>query len=107
MPNLLLGQKSYIDTSSISVEVVDMNKTEEEKIKFILERFDENEEWFSDHYEELQEKYENKILAIKEKKVILVDAKVEDLLKNLKAKKEDISSVYIASIPPKGTAFIL
>lgn len=84
-----------------------MSNGEEEKIKSILERFDENEKWFSDHYEELQEKYENMILAINEKKVILADTKVENLFENLKAKKEDISSVYIASIPPKGTAFIL
>lgn len=84
-----------------------MSNGEEEKIKSVLERFDENEKWFSDHYEELQEKYEHMILAINEKKVILADTKVENLFENLKAKKEDISSVYIASIPPKGTAFIL
>ena len=84
-----------------------MSNDEEEKIKSVLERFDENEKWFSDHYEELQEKYEHMILAINEKKVILADTKVENLFENLKAKKEDISSVYIASIPPKGTAFIL
>lgn len=84
-----------------------MSNAEEEKIKSILERFDENEKWFSDHYEELQEKYENMILAINEKRVILADTKVENLLENLKAKKEDFSSVYIASIPPKGIAFIL
>ena len=84
-----------------------MSNAEEEKIKSILEKFDENEKWFSDHYQELQEKYENMILAINEKKVILADTKVENLFENLKAKREDISSVYIASIPPKGTAFIL
>lgn len=96
-----------MDTSLISIEVVDMSNAEEKKIKSVLERFDENEKWFSDHYEELQEKYENMILAINEKRVILADTKVENLLENLKAKKEDISSVYIASIPPKGIAFIL
>jgi len=83
LPNLLLGHKSYIDTSSISVEVIDMSNGEEEKIKSVLERFDENEKWFSDHYEELQEKYEHMILAINEKKVILADTKVENLFENL------------------------
>lgn len=83
-----------------------MCEVPEEDVK-LLEAFEKNEEWFNEHYEEFQETYTDMVLAIKDKKVISVSAKIEDLLEDLKAKDEDISSVYIGSIPAKGIAFIL
>lgn len=75
--------------------------------KLVLETFEENWNWFTDHYGELEKKYANKVVAIKNRKVIAVSEKIEDLLEQLKIKNEDISSVYMGSIPPKGMAFIL
>lgn len=79
----------------------------EKDVKTLLETFEKNWNWFSDHYDQLEKKYADKVLAIKDQKVIAVSGKIEDLLAELEAKKEDISSVYIGTIPPKGIAFIL
>lgn len=84
-----------------------MSASAEEDVKILLETFEKNWKWFSDHYDQLEKKYPDKVVAIKDQKVIAVSAKVEDLLDELKAKKEDIGSVYMGSIPPKGIAFIL
>lgn len=79
----------------------------EPEVKRLLEKFEESERWFREHYDELAEKYENMLLAIKDKQVISASAEIEGLLEDLKAKKQDIASVYITSIPPKGVAFII
>jgi len=78
-----------------------------EDVKLLLETFERNEEWFSAHYEELQKKYEDMFLAIKDQKDIVASEKIEDLLNELKAKGEDIDLIFITSFPPKGVASIL
>ena len=75
--------------------------------KLVLEMFEDNWDWFTSHYNELETKYANKVLAIKNRRVIAACDRIEDLLAHLKLKNEDISSVYMGSIPPKGMAFIL
>lgn len=84
-----------------------MSMSEEEEFKLLLETFEKNWSWFSDHCEQLEKTYANKVLAIKDQKVIAVNAKVEGLLDQLKKKNVDVSTVYVGSIPPKGIAFIL
>lgn len=84
-----------------------MSLSKEEELKPLLETFEKNWSWFSEHYDQLEKKYASKVLAIKNQKVAAVSEKIEDLLEDLKAKSEDISSIYIGSIPPKGIAFIL
>ena len=87
-----------------SSQVMDMS---EEKIIRLLREFEENEEWFSENYQELQKKFENMILAIKDKKIISMKRDMESLLKDLESKNIEVESVYIGTIPPKGIAFIL
>jgi len=84
-----------------------MSIPEEQEIKRTLEMFERSENWFSDNYKELEKEYLDMILAIRDEKVISASATIEELLENLKARNEDISSVYIGSISPKGIAFIL
>ena len=79
---------------------------EEETARLLLE-FEENEKWFSEHYEELREKYADMMLAIKDKKIVSTSSEIEELYGDLDSKNVDISSVYIATIPPAGMAFIL
>lgn len=84
-----------------------MSTSKEEEIKRTLEMFEESQNWFSDHYEELEKKYQDMLLAIMNKKIISAYADLDDLFEDLKTKNVDVSSVFIASIPPKGIAFIL
>ena len=79
----------------------------EEEIAELLLEFEENELWFSEHYEELREKYANMILAIKDKKIVSASLEIEELFRNINSKNVDANSVYIATIPPEGIAFIL
>lgn len=87
-------------------EELNLSVSEEELVKLLLE-FEENEEWFSGHYKDLQKKYADMMLAIKDKKVISASPEIEELFNDLKSKNVDIDSVYITTIPPKGIAFIL
>ena len=84
-----------------SRQVMDMS---EEKIIKLLREFEENEKWFSENYQELQKKFENMILAIKDKKIISIKRDMESLLKDLESKNIDVESVYIGTVPPKGIA---
>ena len=77
------------------------------EIESILGKFKENEEWFDEHREELQKKYEDSVLAIKDRKVIKAGKKLDNLLQELEREGENPATVYIATILPKGTAFIL
>jgi len=79
----------------------------EKDVKSLLETFERSEEWFSANYEKLREKYEDKFLAIKDEKDIAANERIEALLKELKAKGEDIDRIFITSFPPKGVASIL
>lgn len=79
---------------------------EKDVVKVLLE-FEENERWFDRHYKELQEKFPNMVLAIKDKKIISMSPEIEELINDLRMKSVNTSSVYIGTIPPKGIAFIL
>lgn len=73
----------------------------------MFEKFEENESWFSTHFEEFEEKYRDVFVAVKDQKIIAIDKKLENLLEQLETRGEDISSVFITAIPPKGVASIL
>ena len=75
--------------------------------KLLFEIHEKNEEWFSAHYKELEQKYGSKFFAIKDQGVFAAEDEIEKLLDVLREKGIDINLVFISSIPPKGVAAIL
>jgi len=72
-----------------------------------LKAFEEDSKWLSKNCEELREKYEGKVFAIKNQKVIQTADSVEELVKKLEEKKEDVAFLLIEKLPPKDISFIL
>lgn len=75
--------------------------------KLLFETHEKNEQWFSDHYKELRQKYGSKFFAIKDQDVIFAEEEMEKLLDILEEKGIDINQVFVTSISPKGVASIL
>lgn len=75
--------------------------------KLILEKVEEEEDYFNAHYEEFLAKYEGLILAIKDKRIIEYDENIEKLLEKLQRKRVDLREVFVTSLPKKSIAFIL
>jgi len=71
----------------------------------ILIEANKNSEFLSKNFKKFQNKYPNRIIAIKNKQVIKTAKNVESLVKDFPI--QELSSVLVASIPQKGTAFIL
>lgn len=80
---------------------------EDSEILKILERAQKDSQWFSDNYDELEKKYESKILAVKDQAVIEEAESVDELVAKLEARKENPSLLLIEAIPPKGVSLIL
>lgn len=80
---------------------------EEEILLKDLIEYEKNAKWFSAKYPEIAEKYEGKTVAVKNQKIVAVKATLDETLKEFELKKEDIVSIYIATIPEKAIAFIL
>ena len=72
-----------------------------------LSKAAEDSEWVSKNYDELRKKYEGKVFAVRNKKVIEGADTVEKLRMELEAKGEDVAFLLIESIPPKDASFIL
>lgn len=72
-----------------------------------LKIFEENARWFSGNYSEILEKYEGKTVAVKDQKIVMVKASLDEVLKEFELRKENVGSIYIATIPEKAIAFIL
>jgi len=72
-----------------------------------LKIFEENARWFSGNYSEIVKKYEGKTVAVKDQKIVMVKASLDEVLKEFELRKEDVGSIYIATIPEKAIAFIL
>jgi len=72
----------------------------------MLEALEADSKWVTDHYDDLK-KYENKVIAIKNRKVIGVSDRLDKLLKELEDKKENTAFLLIEAIPPKDASFIL
>ena len=80
---------------------------EEKRMLALFKTFERNDEWFSKHFDEFKEEMAGKVLAIKDQKLIAAKSSVKEILEELESRHEDISSIYITAIPPKGMAFIL
>lgn len=72
----------------------------------VLEKLEKDSEWVTAHYDELR-KHEDKLIAVKNKKIIYVSESLEELLTELEDKKEDTAFILITAIPPKSASFIL
>lgn len=73
----------------------------------LLDSSEENLEWFSNNFKEIQDKFSNKIIAIKDKKVIASAKNSEELLKTIKKNKIDESEVLIEIVNPSNEITIL
>jgi len=71
-----------------------------------LMMLDNDSQWITENYDKLR-KYEGKVIAVKNKKIIQVSDTLEQLLKKLEEKKENSAFLLIEAIPPKGVSFIL
>jgi len=80
---------------------------EEETLLKDLKEYEKNAQWFNAVYPEIAKKYEGKTVAVRGQKVVIVKETLDETLKELESKKEDIGLVYIATIPEKAIAFIL
>lgn len=72
-----------------------------------MKMFEKNTEWLSKNCDELQEKYDGKVFAIKDQRVIQTADTVEELIKKLEAKNEDITFLLVEKLPPRDVSFIL
>ncbi len=72
-----------------------------------LEKAEKDSEWVSRNYDELRKKYEGRVFAVKNRKVIEDADTVEKLRTKLEAKGENVAFLLIESIPPKDASFIL
>lgn len=83
-----------------------MKKITEKRELEILENLEKDSEWITVHYDELR-KHENKVVAVRNRKIIFVSENLEELLTELEDRKENTAFVLIAAIPPKDASFIL
>lgn len=79
----------------------------EENLLKVLKTFEQNAKWFSEKSSEIMDKYEGKTIAVKDQRIVAVKSTLDEVLKELELRKEDIGSIYIATIPEKAIAFIL
>jgi len=80
---------------------------ENSQILELLKTLEKDSEWVSEKYEQLREKYEGKVFAVKNRNVICYADTIEELLDKLEKKGENASFLLIEAIPPRNTSFIL
>ena len=79
---------------------------ENAELRTCLEKLDEDSVWLNENYDAFQ-KYQGKVIAIKNKQIIAMRDTLEELLEELEKKKEDPAFLLIQAIPPENIAFIL
>lgn len=79
---------------------------ENAELRAHLERLDQDSLWLNAHYDDFQ-KYQGKIIAIKEKQIIAVQDNLEALLQELEKMNENPAFLLLQAIPPENIAFIL
>jgi hypothetical protein len=80
---------------------------QDSEILQILKVAEEDTKWFSEKYEELRDKYEGKVVAIKNRDVVSDADSVEELVEKVQKKGEDTAYLLIETIPRKDVSFIL
>lgn len=70
----------------------------EQQVMELLNRSERELDWLSNNINSLKEKYDQKVIAIKDEKVVAVGILVEDVLENLRTQGIDASQVIIKFI---------
>jgi len=70
-----------------------------------LMMLDNDSQWITENYDKLR-KYEGKVIAVKNQKIIEVSDTLQDLLKKLEGRKENSAFLLIEAIPPKSASLI-
>lgn len=73
----------------------------------IITRVQNDNEWLNSHFDEMQQKYANKFIAIKDKKIIAEGSNFLKVLETLKIKKENPALILVEFIHEKGVTIIL
>lgn len=69
--------------------------------------FSRDIDWFQDHYEDLVKDYDGLFVAVKDEKVLLSDEDCERLIKRLRQRHLDLSSMVIELVDSNPPHFIL
>lgn len=77
-----------------------MDEKEEQKL---FDEYVKDGDCFQEHFDELAEKYEGKLVVVKNRKVIDSDGDVDILCKRLRDKGENPAMLFIGTILPEGT----
>ncbi len=82
---------------------------DEERLTEILKIHDENMKWMYDNFEEIQNSYTSKFIAIYKKRVVSDDSDRRKLFDSLKEKytEKEIEEIFVNFINPKGSILIL
>lgn len=73
----------------------------------LLTKLEKDNEWFSQNFEELQETYEEKFIAIENGKVLESASNFQKLFELLKNKKINPALILIKFIHERGTSVII
>lgn len=73
----------------------------------VLLKFEESSKWFQSHIDDLRKNYENKFVAIKDKKVIGSSKDIEDIINRLEQKNEKPNEIIIELITPQNLKILL
>lgn len=83
------------------------SETQDSEILQALKVAEEDSRWFSEKYEQLQAKYEGRVLGIRNKNIVADAESVDELLDVMQKKGEDTTHVLIETIPARDLSFIL
>jgi len=73
----------------------------------ILKKSEADSKWVSEEYDKLRTKYEGKVFAVRNKKVLSHADTANELVAKLESMGEDIGLVLIETIPRRDLSFIL
>jgi len=86
------------------MSLVELNEEQELKM---LEKMEQESKWFNSIYSEIKEKFKNKYIATKDKKILVVDEDFDKLIGKLEKSGEDSRLINIQFIPSKDLMLIL
>ena len=62
---------------------------------FLLNKFDQDIEWFKENQKKLEKEYDNNFIAVSERKIVAFDKDLDSLIKKIKELKLDPSNMFI------------